>query len=92
MHDLMVAALEKDADLVQQINGPLMGLHKNLFVESNPIPVKFAAWRAGLIASPFCRPPLAELDTKVSYMMLIERSLPIFTQLLYSFNSSLLQY
>ena len=81
MHDLMVAALEKDADLVQQINGPLMGLHKNLFVESNPIPVKFAAWRAGLIASPFCRPPLAELDTKVSYVMLIERSLPIFTQL-----------
>jgi len=43
MHDLMVAALEKDADLVQQINGPLMGLHKNLFVESNPIPVKFTS-------------------------------------------------
>jgi len=64
MHDMMVAALEKDADLVQQINGPLMGLHKNLFVESNPIPVKYAAWRAGLIKSPFCRPPLAQLDAK----------------------------
>ena len=68
----MVAALEKDADLVQWINGPLMGLHKNLFVESNPIPVKYAAWRAGLISSPYCRPPLAELDAKVSYMKFIE--------------------
>ena len=75
MHDLMVAALEKDADLVQQINGPLMGLHKNLFVESNPIPVKFAAYRAGLITSPFCRPPLAELDSKVSYTTFVRRSL-----------------
>ncbi len=25
---------------------------------------KRAAWRAGLISSPFCRPPLSELDTK----------------------------
>jgi len=64
MHDLMVAALEKDASLVQKINEPLLGLHKHLFCESNPIPVKWAAWRAGLIESPYCRPPLAELDTK----------------------------
>lgn len=29
---------------------------------ANPIPVKWAAWRMGLIKSPHCRPPLAELD------------------------------
>ena len=64
MHDLMVAALEKDANLVKQINEPLLGLHTNLFLESNPIPVKWAAWRAGMIDSPYCRPPLDELDPK----------------------------
>ncbi|KAL9189656.1 hypothetical protein ACHAXT_009331 [Thalassiosira profunda] len=64
MHDLMVAALEKDVNLVKQINEPLLGLHTNLFLESNPIPVKWAAWRAGMIDSPYCRPPLDELDPK----------------------------
>ena len=64
MHDMMVAALEKDAELVKQLNEPLLGLHKNLFLESNPIPVKWAAWRAGLIDTPYCRPPLCELDPK----------------------------
>mmetsp|Transcript_31385 Transcript_31385/g.40312 ORF Transcript_31385/g.40312 Transcript_31385/m.40312 type:complete len:105 (+) Transcript_31385:17-331(+) len=64
MHDLMVAALEKDAELVQRINEPLLGLHDNLFLESNPIPVKWAAWKSGLIESPYCRPPLCELDPK----------------------------
>lgn len=62
MHDLMVAALEGDADLSERINKPLLGLHKNLFVESNPIPVKWAAYKTGLIQSPHCRPPLCELD------------------------------
>lgn len=64
MHDLMVAALEKDAELVKRINEPLLGLHKNLFIESNPIPVKWAVWRSGIIDSPYCRPPLCELDPK----------------------------
>lgn len=43
IHDMMVAALENDANLVQRINEPLLALHKNLFCESNPIPVKWAA-------------------------------------------------
>jgi len=64
MHDMMVAALENDAELVQRLNEPLLGLHSKLFVESNPIPVKWAAWRAGLIETPYCRPPLDELDPK----------------------------
>eukprot|EP01083_Nonionella_stella_P281865 959306_1 len=64
VHDVIVAALEGDAELVKKLNEPLLGLHKNLFLESNPIPVKWAAWRAGLIDSPYCRPPLDELDPK----------------------------
>ncbi len=40
----------------------LMPLHDALFVETNPAPVKYAAWRLGLIASPECRLPLAPLS------------------------------
>ncbi len=37
----------------------LMPLHDALFVETNPAPVKYAAWRLGLIESAECRLPLA---------------------------------
>jgi 4-hydroxy-tetrahydrodipicolinate synthase len=40
----------------------LMPLHDALFVETNPAPVKYAAWRLGVIASPECRLPLAPLS------------------------------
>jgi 4-hydroxy-tetrahydrodipicolinate synthase len=39
----------------------LMPLHDALFVETNPVPVKYAAWRLGLIESPECRLPMAPL-------------------------------
>ncbi len=39
----------------------LMPLHDALFVETNPAPVKYAAWRIGMIESPECRLPLAPL-------------------------------
>ncbi len=39
----------------------LMPLHDALFIETNPAPVKYAAWRLGLIDSPECRLPLAPL-------------------------------
>ncbi|MEZ5818095.1 MAG: 4-hydroxy-tetrahydrodipicolinate synthase [Hyphomicrobiaceae bacterium] len=37
----------------------LIPLHDALFVETSPGPVKYAAWRLGLIESPECRLPLA---------------------------------
>jgi 4-hydroxy-tetrahydrodipicolinate synthase len=37
----------------------LMPLHDGLFVETNPTPVKYAAWRLGAIGSPECRLPMA---------------------------------
>lgn len=40
MHELMMASLQNDEEAVKRINAPLLGLHKNLFLESNPIPVK----------------------------------------------------
>jgi 4-hydroxy-tetrahydrodipicolinate synthase len=38
-----------------------MPLHDALFVETNPAPVKYAAWRLGIIGTPECRLPLAPL-------------------------------
>ena len=50
MHELCVAArVGKAADAIA-INNRLLGLHKNLFLESNPIPVKWALGRMGRIA------------------------------------------
>ncbi|WP_373818054.1 4-hydroxy-tetrahydrodipicolinate synthase [Glaesserella sp.] len=44
------------------INNRLMDLHTNLFVEGNPIPVKWAAYKMGLISEPSLRLPLTPLS------------------------------
>ena len=44
-----------------EIQDVLMPLHDALFVETNPTPVKYAAWRLGVIESPDCRLPMAPL-------------------------------
>jgi 4-hydroxy-tetrahydrodipicolinate synthase len=49
MHDLCVAALSGDAEHAHQINNDLVLLHEKLFVEANPIPVKWALTEMGLI-------------------------------------------
>jgi 4-hydroxy-tetrahydrodipicolinate synthase len=47
--DLCTAALNGDASLARAINDKLMPLHKNLFLEANPIPVKWALHEMGLM-------------------------------------------
>lgn len=49
MHEMCAAALRGDRAQAEAINHRLMALHKNLFVESNPIPVKWALHEMGLI-------------------------------------------
>jgi len=49
MHDLCAAARDGDAARVEAIDAKLEGLHRELFVESNPIPVKWALAEMGLI-------------------------------------------
>ncbi len=49
MHEMCAAALAGDKALALQINQKLMGLHETLFVEANPIPVKWALAEMGLI-------------------------------------------
>ena len=50
MHELCVAARAGRAAEAIAINNRLLGLHKNLFLEANPIPVKWALTRMGRIA------------------------------------------
>ena len=61
MQDMCAAALNGDAQTARAINERLMGLHRNLFVEANPIPVKWALQQMGLIESGI-RLPLTPLS------------------------------
>jgi 4-hydroxy-tetrahydrodipicolinate synthase len=47
MHELCVAAMAGDVKRAMEIQFKLMPLHKQLFVEPNPIPVKWALQRMG---------------------------------------------
>lgn len=49
MSQLCRSAMEKDRQQATQINEVLMPLHQNLFLEANPIPVKWALYRMGKI-------------------------------------------
>lgn len=51
MADLCEAALKGDAETARAINEKLMPLHKNLFIEANPIPVKWALNEMGLMGN-----------------------------------------
>ena len=60
MHELCMAAIAQDAAAAMAIQMKLLPLHKALFAESNPIPVKWAAARMGL-CQPALRLPLTQL-------------------------------
>jgi 4-hydroxy-tetrahydrodipicolinate synthase len=47
--ELCAAAMRGDAEAARAINEKLMPLNKNLFIESNPIPVKWALHEMGLM-------------------------------------------
>jgi len=60
MHTLCAAALNGDKATAKRIDDSLKPLHKALFIESSPIPVKWAAQQLGLIG-PGIRLPLIPL-------------------------------
>lgn len=49
MHQLCVAARAGDRAAAEAIDTPLRALHRDLFIEANPIPVKWALHEMGLI-------------------------------------------
>lgn len=48
MHELCAAAAAGEGVRARQINARLLGLHKELFCEANPIPIKWAVRQLGL--------------------------------------------
>jgi 4-hydroxy-tetrahydrodipicolinate synthase len=62
MSDMVAAALRKDAAGAARIDAPLSALHRELFVEANPIPVKWLLTQMGLIGAGVRLPltPLAQ--------------------------------
>jgi 4-hydroxy-tetrahydrodipicolinate synthase len=49
VHEMIVAAMAGDKETALAIDTKLADLHKNLFIQSNPIPVKWAVAEMGLI-------------------------------------------
>ena len=62
MHDMCLAAIAGQAQQAMAIQRQLLNLHKNMFTESNPIPVKWAAHRMGL-CGPAMRLPMTPLSS-----------------------------
>ncbi len=63
MHDFCSAALTGNKALAEKLHTELMPLHKKLFLESNPVPTKWALHKMGLIPEGI-RLPLLPLDTQ----------------------------
>lgn len=62
MRDAIAAALNGQADEARRINEALVPLHRTLFIESNPIPAKWALARMGMMGDGIRLPltPLAQ--------------------------------
>ena len=61
MHEMCQAALAGDVARAREINYRLLGLHRHLFIEANPIPVKWAVARMGKMKNAL-RLPLTPLS------------------------------
>jgi 4-hydroxy-tetrahydrodipicolinate synthase len=62
MHEMCMAAMAGDAIKARGINQRLLALHQKLFVEANPIPVKWVLQQMGMIRSGI-RLPLVPLSS-----------------------------
>jgi len=49
VHDMITAAMQGERSLAESIDAKLTGLHQHLFIQSNPIPVKWAVAEMGLM-------------------------------------------
>jgi 4-hydroxy-tetrahydrodipicolinate synthase len=72
MHDMCMAALNADVAKARDINARLLALHLDLFVEANPIPVKWAVARMGKMQN-YLRLPLTPLT--LSAQAVVEKAM-----------------
>lgn len=66
MAELFKLAAQGEFEKAQEINQSLMGLHKDLFIEASPIPVKWVAKQIGLIQNDDVRLPLTPLSEEAT--------------------------
>jgi 4-hydroxy-tetrahydrodipicolinate synthase len=69
MADMIDAGLRGDHAAAEKLDAPLAALHRDLFVEANPIPVKWALERMGLIGAGI-RLPLTPLSAAAQPIVL----------------------
>ena len=69
--DICSSAFEEKFDIVEELDNKLSTLYELLFIESNPIPVKWMLYKMELIQKSI-RLPLIELDKKYHENMLSE--------------------
>ena len=69
MHTICSHILKKDIEKAENINEKLQSLHKAMFIDSNPIPVKWLLNHLGLIKQGI-RLPLVELDKKYNSVLI----------------------
>ena len=72
MHELCMAAIAGDCKLSMEIQRKLMPVHKHLFVQANPIPLKWAMQRMDLCGGTL-RLPMTRLETE--YESVVENAL-----------------
>lgn len=73
MSKICSLALNNNFIKAHKINKKLIYLHKALFIESNPIPVKWAAFKLGLINNNILRLPLTKLSKK--FELIVENAI-----------------
>jgi 4-hydroxy-tetrahydrodipicolinate synthase len=61
--DMVAAAMKADAAAAERLDAPIAALHRDLFLEANPIPSKWALARMGMIEGGI-RLPLTELSVQ----------------------------
>jgi 4-hydroxy-tetrahydrodipicolinate synthase len=70
MHELCVAAIAGDSSKAKEIQYKLLAVHKSMFIEANPIPVKWALHAMGLMANGI-RLPLTTLTSGAQEQVLL---------------------
>jgi 4-hydroxy-tetrahydrodipicolinate synthase len=68
MHEMCVAAMAGDVKSACEVNAKLFALHQKLFVEANPIPVKWALQQMGMIKAGI-RLPMVNLSAQYHDVM-----------------------
>jgi len=69
LHDVYAAALAGDEEQARRLDQPLQALHRDIFVESNPIPVKWVVSKMGYMGQAI-RLPLTPLSKSAQPVVL----------------------